>query len=1650
LLTVCSITCLLSAEPAPQASGDRPGVTILERGEGILVVRVDFPTTFTRRDAAGSAVRMGRLPMLPDPDGQLLPDYRLILPGWAEGISVRILDAQTDRIRLDAPPRSFTGDRPLGLSGETLVAGSSNQRRLANRSWAEILPLGEYRRIPLSILHLQPARWDARRSELTVLTSLELRLDFPSRPGKGERRVLLPEALGNLADLLPLPAFTTNPPVSPQVSNSTGEMRLKLFVSEEGIHHLSSTELAAWGANLSSEDPRTIRLEHRGEEHPIYIHGEADGRFDEEDYIEFWGEGLHGTYIDQNPEIYSDLYTDVNVYWLSWGGDLGARLVEESGEVIEVNELNMFRATSFPSTVHSEENFYYNRLSQVDPDSLKEHWYYDNGVSASETQNYSVYLPYPDDNALINVRVRVSLHGLTYPDAYGQGGQHHAYVSLEDQNSPALEAGSSGASWWIGQTGVILDAQGSQGIDPAVLTHGNNQLSIFVPVDTDAGPNDTILLNWFKIIYQRLYKADSDLIRFAPPDAAQDTLVDFRIDGFSSPQISLYKLGQSKVINAEITPYQQGSQTLYQLHFQDRPYGDRDYVALTPAARMQPDSARLVEGADILSQLSVGEPVKLLTIASRIFESHPGLEAFIDRRADLLGRTELVFIDDVFDECSFGIYSPQAVKDLLLALPVPPEILLLIGDGSYDTRNVYGYGGNLIPIHYVQTEAYGAVPSDFWYGLLDNDLIPELAVGRIPARDSQELDDYLGKIEEYETSPVSGAWRNRHLFVTGTGGVPGTAFLELSQQVIERLQDNVFVERLATDPVTNPFYGGTSDLIDLFNAGALAVDYNGHGAGAIWSDNSLFRIENLPQLGNQGKYPFITNFTCFIGAFDTPQQGSILGEEFIFEPQKGAIGVLASTGLGWFINGGWLQEELVGLMYDNTDLSLGELINAAKILYYAYYGQGGSTESFDTMHLMNLLGDPSLRLAYADAAEGAPQVSPQFVSTGESVSIDLSGDFSGFEGSLRVYDENDYPALQFGSPYEVPLTASASALSATFDLPALGDSTTLNGGTYRLNFWDPTGTQAYNAAASFYYYDAYADSSIVDSLAPNPDPVYAQDTFGFRAKILDPEAVDTAWVHFSIETESDSLIAEGDFGLSEALESNWYQTDLAIDSTTYGYGVSDRVEALVWVVDSASDTTISEEISFYILDGRADPEWISGSLEMGMRDDQAALIIQIENLGHTDVDSMDVEFYLDGTSLQLIGSAVVYNLAAGEAGEVWSASTLQQPGDYPLEVRMNEAGWVDVVDPLDPYQGSLNVDHFNVTTAAGTSDTLSIEDYFQAYIPPGSISGDQGVLIFRSRDDLTLSVMQSGISFILQDSTGYLQGFGFEIGLLGDIALNGDSLKLFVDYQPPFDTLMTADELALHLQIPGQSGWQLLTSETETLSPPPQPHYRISAGSQWPGVYTQLANSDHQNPAIEITVEGQIYTDGGYVPNQPKISALVQDFGGVDNSAGSYWISVDGEVVDSSLISLNYGDSGQTLTLSINPTFTVGNHTVSVSARDLSGNLGSTSIQFQVVGEFRLDFVGNYPNPFKKKTYFAYRLTEQTTEPVRIQIYTVSGRMIRTLYSSSSEEINYAEIYWDGRDEDGAMIANGVYFYKLTARRGDHEIERTMKMAKLR
>jgi len=81
----------------------------------------------------------------------------------------------------------------------------------------------------------------------------------------------------------------------------------------------------------------------------------------------------------------------------------------------------------------------------------------------------------------------------------------------------------------------------------------------------------------------------------------------------------------------------------------------------------------------------------------------------------------------------------------------------------------------------------------------------------------------------------------------------------------------------------------------------------------------------------------------------------------------------------------------------------------------------------------------------------------------------------------------------------------------------------------------------------------------------------------------------------------------------------------------------------------------------------------------------------------------------------------------------------------------------------------------------------------------------------------------------------------------------------------------------------------------------------------------------------------------------------------------------------------------------------------------------------------------NAPNPFNPVTRISYSIP--TTSHVVLDIFDVSGRLVRTLVDANVTADRY-EVVWDGRNDAGAAAASGVYLYRLTS--DGQELERKM------
>lgn len=100
---------------------------------------------------------------------------------------------------------------------------------------------------------------------------------------------------------------------------------------------------------------------------------------------------------------------------------------------------------------------------------------------------------------------------------------------------------------------------------------------------------------------------------------------------------------------------------------------------------------------------------------------------------------------------------------------------------------------------------------------------------------------------------------------------------------------------------------------------------------------------------------------------------------------------------------------------------------------------------------------------------------------------------------------------------------------------------------------------------------------------------------------------------------------------------------------------------------------------------------------------------------------------------------------------------------------------------------------------------------------------------------------------------------------------------------------------------------------------------------------------------------------------------------------------------------------------------------VGVQFSDAHGALLSTSMAKSFVPT-DYELLQNYPNPFNAGTVITFNLKEASEW--KVAIYNVMGQVVRSF--EGSDDASSIRVSWDGRDRDGATVASGVYFYRVT------------------
>lgn len=216
---------------------------------------------------------------------------------------------------------------------------------------------------------------------------------------------------------------------------------------------------------------------------------------------------------------------------------------------------------------------------------------------------------------------------------------------------------------------------------------------------------------------------------------------------------------------------------------------------------------------------------------------------------------------------------------------------------------------------------------------------------------------------------------------------------------------------------------------------------------------------------------------------------------------------------------------------------------------------------------------------------------------------------------------------------------------------------------------------------------------------------------------------------------------------------------------------------------------------------------------------------------------------------------------------------------------------------------------------------------------------------------------------------------------------------------------------------------------------------------------------DEVGPRVELFMNDENFVRGGITDETPLLFGRLFDENGINtvgSSIGHDLLAVIDENTEQAIVlndlyqaDMDTYKSGE-VRYRLNE-LEEGNHTLRLKAWDVFNNSSEASTEFVVTSseELALEHVLNYPNPFTTHTEFFFEHNRPCTNlDVQVQVFTVSGRLVKTLSRQLACEGYRSEgLAWNGLDDFGDKLARGVYVYRLNVTTPDGE--RAEKFEKL-
>jgi Peptidase family C25/CARDB len=807
---------------------------------------------------------------------------------------------------------------------------------------------------------------------------------------------------------------------------------IKLSINKNGIYKISKAELKNAGWNLENINPKNMQLYFRGKEMAIFIDGEDDNVFNENDYVEFYAITNNGS---QDEEVYRpksartnkylSLYSNETAYFLTISNkNKGKRVVEN---------------TFFDSNLNNERIYYSKKLKVFEDD-----WNFDiTTAGAPELQN-SFFEPY---ESLVSNRFRFQVEPINLVDkvnlknySIGDEIKINFEALLGSRNYPkktiSVTAGSEENKLSLENFNTNLisfqTSSKSEDIDLKLFIESSN-----TPIIIDDKKQDAFSVLYYLIKYPtkpiyienseyetlpnlndksllRLSSANENIVGFSITDLYNQKKLKTNFNKITN-DIDIFIENTRIESNIALSSIPNTPYKIEQIRFNKIEIAKVDYVIITDNS--------LLNGAMEYSKY----------------------------RESQIGGSNKVYIkskQDIYNEFCFGERNPIAIHRFADFMTKNSKVknLLLLGKAlSYPRLFKSNEKDDLVP-----SFGYPASDALLTAGLNGYNIdVQAIPTGRVSATTNQEVLNYLEKVKSFEANAIKGSWNKNFLqlgggkgeyqvndfkaFLARLGKIAEKSKLGSKYQMINKAKINDGVENI--------------DISQQINNGIGMVTFFGHSSSSTLDLDIGFASDEKANFKNGPLYPFMFFNGC--GAGNVFNTYTSLSKDWLLTPNKGAIAILAHSFLSFSNSNMDYMEKLYSTWFSSTEnlnLSLGALVQ--KVAEIQIKENPGDLYTMANVHEMVLQGDPAIHIFNMTKPDFHTEDGQLFltstqknktVAEGDSVKLGIIvSNYGIYEAGTKV-NLNIQKTFADGKKVDLALTIKAVAYQDTIYVPLKKD-----------------------------------------------------------------------------------------------------------------------------------------------------------------------------------------------------------------------------------------------------------------------------------------------------------------------------------------------------------------------------------------------------------------------------------------------------------------------------------------------------------------------------------------------------------------------------------------------------------------------------------